>query len=74
MHFNRLMNQTEYCILSGQDPVVYEGTNIIMLFQNKSDAKKYVDCEITEKVIFYSDFIKDECNGLLENFFPKLRL
>jgi hypothetical protein len=64
----------EYCILSGQDLVVYEGTNIIMLFESKLDAKQHVVCEINEHIIFYSGFIKYECGDLLENFFPKLRL
>ncbi len=64
----------EYCILSGQDPVVYEGTNIIMLFAGKLNAKKHIGYERNENVMIYNDFIKYKCDGSLENFFPKLRL
>lgn len=41
----------EYCILSGQDPVVYEGTNIIMLFAGKLNAKKHIGYERNENVM-----------------------
>ena len=59
----------EYLILSGQDPVLYEDTNVVMLFKNKLAAKKNITCKINEKVILYNDFIKYKCDGSLDNFF-----